>query len=71
MSSARATGAKYLPAELTVGDIVKISAGDIVPADLRLLETYDLEIDEAVLSGEAVAAEKDAANLVPCALSVS
>ena len=50
-------------AELTLGDIVKISAGDIVPADLRLLETYDLEIDEAVLSGEAVAAEKDAANL--------
>ncbi|KAI5805652.1 sodium transport ATPase [Peziza echinospora] len=44
--------------ELVVGDIVKISVGDIVPADLRLFEGMNLEIDEALLTGESLAAIK-------------
>src|SRR5690606_17675834 len=41
-------------------DIVLLEAGDRVPADLRLLRTRSLLIDEAALTGESVAAEKNA-----------
>jgi Mg2+-importing ATPase len=44
--------------ELVPGDIVRIGVGDVVPADLRLLEADELECDEAVLTGEALPAEK-------------
>ncbi len=44
--------------ELVPGDIVLIEAGDKVPADLRLLRTHGLQIQEAVLTGESVAVEK-------------
>lgn len=52
-----------LAEELVVGDIVRLNVGDIVSADMRLLATQGLETDEAALSGEAAAAEKDAASL--------
>ena len=38
--------------ELVPGDVVRIGVGDVVPADLRLLEADGLECDEAVLTGE-------------------
>jgi len=45
--------------ELLTGDIVLIEAGDKVPADVRLLESSSLEIDEASLTGESVPVAKD------------
>ena len=43
---------------LVPGDIVLLKAGDRVPADLRLLESHSLRIDEALLTGESVPTEK-------------
>jgi Ca2+-transporting ATPase len=47
--------------ELVPGDIVYLEAGSYVPADLRLLEAINLRVDEAALTGESVAAGKNAA----------
>ena len=44
--------------ELVPGDVVRVGVGDVVPADLRLLEADGLECDEAVLTGESLPAEK-------------
>jgi P-type Mg2+ transporter len=43
---------------LVPGDIVRLSAGDMIPADLRLLEAKDLFINQSALTGEAMPAEK-------------
>ncbi|MBI5466016.1 MAG: magnesium-translocating P-type ATPase [Candidatus Kerfeldbacteria bacterium] len=45
---------------LVPGDIVHLSAGDMVPADLRLIESRDLFINQATLTGEALPVEKHA-----------
>ena len=47
--------------DLVPGDIVQLSVGDIVPADIRLLETTELECDEAVLTGESMPVDKRSA----------
>jgi len=45
---------------LVPGDIVKLSAGDMIPADLRILQARDLFIAQAALTGEALPVEKSA-----------
>ncbi|MFZ0869636.1 MAG: magnesium-translocating P-type ATPase [Rhodanobacter sp.] len=46
--------------ELVAGDIVHLAAGDMVPADLRLLSAKDLFISQAILTGESLPVEKSA-----------
>lgn len=50
-----------LASELVVGDLVILTNGDMVPADLRLTQSNNLKIAEASLTGESIASEKNAA----------
>src|SRR5215207_7491652 len=45
-------------AEVVPGDVIRLDAGDIVPADLELVEAEQLQIDEATLTGESVPVRK-------------
>ncbi|NLC02677.1 MAG: HAD-IC family P-type ATPase, partial [Tissierellia bacterium] len=45
-------------ANLVPGDLVLLDAGDIIPADLRLVESSNLKVEEASLTGESVPVEK-------------
>ncbi|RTF60328.1 magnesium-translocating P-type ATPase [Serratia marcescens] len=48
-------------AQLVPGDIIKLAAGDMIPADLRVLSAKDLFISQAALTGESLPVEKSAA----------
>lgn len=50
---------------LVPGDIIRLEAGDFVPADARLLRSVSLKSEESALTGESVPSEKDAEALVP------
>lgn len=52
-----------LATELVLGDVVYLEAGDIVPADMRIIEANDLQIQEASLTGESLPVAKDEAVL--------
>ncbi|WP_019612096.1 cation-transporting P-type ATPase [Thioalkalivibrio sp. AKL7] len=57
---------RSIPAEeLVPGDTVYLQAGDRVPADLRLTGAHNMRIDEAALTGESVASEKQTAPVEP------
>ena len=47
-------------ARLVPGDMIALSAGDLIPADCRLVQSRDLYVNEALLTGEAYPAEKQA-----------
>ena len=51
-----------LTEQLVPGDIVELIAGDLVPADSRLLESRDLYVNQALLTGEPYPAEKSASD---------
>jgi len=46
--------------EVVPGDVVRVSAGDLIPADGKLVESRDLYVQQAALTGESMPAEKDA-----------
>ena len=51
--------------ELVPGDIVRLEAGDFIPADCRILHAVSLKCEESALTGESVPAEKDADAVIP------
>jgi len=57
-------GSRSVPIDqLVPGDIVELIAGDLVPADSRLLESRDLFVNQALLTGEPYPAEKHAGDV--------
>lgn len=55
--------AKISSRDLVIGDVVFLEAGDIIPADLRVIESIHLKCDESSLTGESVDVEKSAEKL--------
>jgi Mg2+-importing ATPase len=53
---------EILMQDIAPGDIIKLSAGDMIPAEVRLLESRDLFVSQSSLTGEAMPVEKDARN---------
>lgn len=51
--------------DLVVGDVVFLEAGDSIPADLRIVDTDNLRLEESALTGEADSVDKQAAALTP------
>lgn len=49
--------------EIVPGDVIQLGAGDLVPADARLLEAHDLHVQQAALTGESLPVEKEAIEL--------
>lgn len=56
--------------EVVPGDLVELSAGDVIPGDAFIVQSKDLYVDEAVLTGEAFHAEKQA-GMVPAETSLA
>jgi len=56
----------HIPAsDLVIGDIIELHAGDMIPADARLIRGNSLQVEESALTGESVPVEKDADVTIP------
>ncbi|MEG2001055.1 MAG: HAD-IC family P-type ATPase, partial [Evtepia sp.] len=63
----KVTGKQEIPLEdVVVGDIVYLSAGDMIPADLRIIEAKDLFISQSALTGESDPQEKKPQVVMDC-----
>lgn len=51
--------------DIVPGDVFMLAAGDRIPADARLLHTANLRVEEASLTGESIASEKEASAVLP------
>lgn len=51
--------------DLVIGDIVFLEDGSIVPADIRLIQSYNLKVQESSLTGESTSSEKDSEDILP------
>jgi P-type Mg2+ transporter len=51
--------------DLVPGDVIRLSAGDFVPADARLLSARDLHVQQAAMTGEALPVEKEVTPMTP------
>lgn len=49
---------EILAKDLTVGDIIVLEAGDVIPADARIIESFSLQVNESALTGESEAVNK-------------
>ncbi len=62
----RAGSAQRIPStELVVGDLLQLSSGDRVPADVRLIHSRDLQVAESALTGESTSVSKSADQVLP------
>jgi len=50
---------EILRSELVIGDIVRLSAGNIIPADIRIISSKNLYVNQSAMTGEALPVEKD------------
>jgi Mg2+-importing ATPase len=57
--------------ELVPGDVIRLTAGDLVPADAWLLKVRDLHVQQAALTGESLPVEKEALDLQPISQDTS
>lgn len=63
---------KEIPfSHITVGDIVVVQTGNVIPADIRLIESKDITIDESTLTGESFPVDKRPASLTKEKISLS
>lgn len=51
--------------EIVLGDVVFLGEGDLVPADVRLIESHALQADEAILTGESDPSPKESDSILP------
>ena len=51
--------------ELVPGDIIILEAGNYIPADCRIIENYNLKIEESSLTGETIPVDKDCSSIFP------
>lgn len=57
--------------ELTVGDIVLLEAGDYIPADMRIIESHSLKVEEAAITGESLSVEKTSKEILEESIAIA